>query len=59
MLTFGLLYGFDFEFLYFVKVVLLEIIYNIFIGYVFYKPFMLWGEVINRSRKGYYSLSNS
>ena len=59
MLTFGLLYGFDFEILYFVKVVLLEIIYNIFIGYVFYKPFMLWGEVINRSRKGYYSLSNS
>ncbi len=58
-LMFSILYGAQLEIMHLIKVIILEVIYNMFLGYVFYKPFMLWGEVINRSRKSYYSLNNS
>ena len=44
----------SFELSYIVKVLILESIYNIFLTYVFYIPFSSWGEVLNRTRKGYY-----
>lgn len=51
----GLMFlNYEFELLYLIKVILLEIIYNIFLTIIFYRPFAFWGEILNRSRKGYY-----
>lgn len=47
-------FNYEFELLYLIKVILLEIIYNIFLTIIFYRPFAFWGETLNRSRKGYY-----
>ena len=46
----------DFSLIYILKVVLLEAIYNVFITFVLYKPLMLLGDIINRSRRAYYEL---
>ena len=45
---------YEFELLYLIKVIVIEIVYNMFLTFIFYRPFMFWGDVLNRSRKGYY-----
>ena len=47
---------FDFSYLYVFKVISLEVIYNIFLMFIMYKPLMLLGDIINRSRRAYYEL---
>ena len=47
---------FDFSYLYVFKVISLEVIYNIFLTFIMYKPLMLLGDIINRSRRAYYEL---
>ncbi len=44
----------SYDILYILKIITLESIYNIFLAYVFFIPFSSWGEVLNRTRKGYY-----
>ncbi len=50
------IYGIEFEILYLLKVVIIEVLYNMFITYMLFRPLMYWGEMINRSRDGYYLL---
>ncbi len=47
---------FDVDFIYVLKVIILEIVYNIFLTFILYKPLMLLGDIINRSRRAYYEL---
>jgi len=47
---------FDVSYLYIFKVISLEVIYNIFLTVVMYKPLMILGDIINRSRRAYYEL---
>ena len=42
--------------LYIIKVIVLEVLYNIFLSFIAYKPLMLLGDIINRSRRAYYDL---
>jgi len=44
----------SFNIFYILKIFILESIYNIFLSYVFFIPFSSWGDVLNRTRKGYY-----
>ncbi len=46
----------DFSFMYIFKVLALEVVYNIFLTFIMYKPLMLLGDIINRSRRAYYEL---
>ena len=46
-------FGIDVTLLYYLKVVFLEIIYNMFLTYILFNPFIFWGEIINRSRNAY------
>ncbi len=46
----------DINLLYIFKTIILEVIYNVFLSFVFYKPLMLLGDIINRSRRAYYEL---
>ena len=47
---------FDVNYLYIIKVMSLESIYNIFLTFIMYKPLMALGDIINRSRRAYYEL---
>lgn len=46
----------SFSFVKLVYVIFFEEIYNLFLTFVFFRLFMLWGEVLNKSRNNYYSL---
>ena len=48
--------SFDISALYIFKVIVLEIIYNVFLTFISYKPLMFLGDIINRSRRAYYEL---
>ncbi|MBR6252469.1 MAG: rod shape-determining protein MreD [Clostridia bacterium] len=48
--------AFDISFLYVTKVLLLESAYNVLLTLLAYKPLMLLGDIINRSRRAYYEL---
>ena len=50
------LYGTPFNFLFLLKVIIIEELYNIFLTYIFFRPLIYWGEIINRSRDSYYLL---
>ena len=41
---------------YLLKVIIIEILYNLFITYMLFRPLIYWGELINRSRDSYYFL---
>ena len=48
--------SFTIDLLYVLKVLLLESTYNTFLTLLAYKPLMLFGDIINRSRRAYYEL---
>ena len=50
------LYEISFNFLFLLKVILIEELYNIFLTYILFRPLIYWGEIINRSRDSYYLL---
>ena len=50
------IYKIDTDFLYLLKVIVIEEIYNMFLTYVLFRPLVFWGETINRTRDGYYLL---
>ncbi len=47
------------EVLYLLKVISIEIFYNLFLLYICYLPFVSWGKVMNRTNNSYYSLENN
>ncbi len=49
-------FNIDFSFVYLLKVILIEVCYNMFITFMLFRPLMFWGEIINRSRDSYYLL---
>ena len=50
------LYKVDFNFLYLIKVIAIEEVYNMFLTYILFRPFIYFGEMINRTRDSYYLL---
>ena len=46
-------YRIDVSMFSFLKVLLLEEIYNLILTYILFRSFMLWGEIINRSKNIY------
>ena len=48
--------AFDINIVYILKVLLLESTYNVFLTLLAYKPLMMLGDIINRSRRAYYEL---
>ncbi len=56
MLHHKVLYHTEIGALFMFKVLVLELIYNLFLTYVFFRPFRFMGEFINKSKKNYYNL---
>ncbi len=52
-----LFYDVDIPFLYFARMILIEILYNLFLSFVFYRTFTAWGEQLNKIKKSYYVLN--
>ncbi len=50
------LYKIDFNIGYLLKVIIVEELYNMFLTYILFRPFIYWGELINRTRDSYYLL---
>ena len=46
----------SFSFSRLIYILFFEELYNLFLTVVFFRSFMLWGEVLNKSRNNYYSL---
>ena len=51
-----LLFKTSINYLYLLKVIGIEEIYNMFLTFILYRPLVFWGEYINRTRDSYYLL---
>ena len=52
----SILFETSINYIYLLKVVCIEEIYNMFLTFIMYRPLVFWGEYINRTRDSYYLL---